>query len=66
MNAKPFYTFHFIDQPQYKTGESRAYLANALRAFRKQSARYELTRLENGYLVQVRGTAAVGLFERHI
>lgn len=42
---KPDYTFHFIDEPQFKTTASRADIANRLRAYRHGRNAFKITRL---------------------
>lgn len=61
---KANYTFGFIDEPQYRTATTRAYMAHLLRAYRAHPERYLLTRISNGYRVQVRMSDAIGTYER--
>jgi hypothetical protein len=42
--AKPVFQFYFADEPQFAVNCDRAWLANALRAYRKHKARYHLVR----------------------
>ncbi|WLA80305.1 hypothetical protein [Bradyrhizobium elkanii] len=60
--AKPVFQFYFADEPQYATNCDRAWLANALRSYRKQSNRYEIIRIAtHWYTVRVRGGSAVAV-----
>lgn len=60
--AKPIFQFYFADEPQYATNCDRAWLANALRAYRKHSDRYILTRIAtHHFTVQNRGGAAIAV-----
>ena len=57
---KPTFNFYFADQPEFATVADRAWLANALRAYRKHPARYQLTRLGlHWYSVQCGSAVAV-------
>jgi hypothetical protein len=59
---KPVYQFYFADEPQYATNCDRAWLANAMRAYRKHKDRYELTRIAaHHYTVRVRGGDAIAV-----
>jgi hypothetical protein len=59
---KPVFNFYFADEPQFATIADRAWLANALRSYRKQSARYDLRKLgAHWYTVQVRGGDAIAV-----
>lgn len=62
--AKSAWTFGFTDEPMYRVPESRAYLANALRAYRRHPERYSLARVAGGYIVKVRGSKAVALIRK--
>jgi hypothetical protein len=42
---KPILQFYFADEPQFAVNCDRAWLANALRAYRKHPKRYQLKRL---------------------
>lgn len=42
---KPSYTFHFVDEPQFKAPASRADIANRLRAYRHGRNAFKVTRL---------------------
>ena len=41
---KPQFTFHFADEPQFKTTDSRAHVAHLLRAYRAHPLRYALSK----------------------
>ena len=41
---KPQFTFHFADEPQFKTTDSRAHVAHLLRAYRAHPKRYALSK----------------------
>ena len=41
---KPQFTFHFADEPQFKTTDSRAHVAHLLRAYRAHPERYALSK----------------------
>ena len=58
------YSFGFIDEPQFRAITSRAEMANKLRAARAQPKRYKLTKIHNGYQVQVCNSSAIGTYER--
>jgi hypothetical protein len=59
---KPTFNFYFADEPQYATIADRAWLANALRAYRKHANRYELRKLgTHWYTVRTRGGDAVAV-----
>lgn len=58
------FTFHFIDEPEYQTIASRAWLASALRAYRRHKDRYLLTRIApHAYTVQTVLSTAVALIK---
>jgi hypothetical protein len=58
--TKPVFNFYFADEPQFATIANRAWLANALRAYRKHSTRYQLKRLGlHRYTVQCGMSVAV-------
>jgi hypothetical protein len=60
--AKPIFNFYFADEPQYAVVESREWIANALRSYRKHANRYELHKLgTHHYSVQVRGSNAIAV-----
>lgn len=50
---KPQFTFHFADEPQFKTIDSRAHVAHLLRAYRAHPLRYAL-RKAGVHVYQVR------------
>lgn len=57
---KPTFNFYFADEPQFATVADRAWLAHALRAYRKHSERYQLKRIGlHWYTVQHGDTVAV-------
>lgn len=66
---KAAYTFHFADEPQFRTVMSRAELANKLRAYRKQPRTYKTvwTYARNGagaYTVALRDGSVTAIIER--
>ena len=63
MNSKPNFTFHFVDEPQFKGPASRVWVANALRSYRKQP-RFTLIRIApHTYNVHVVLSSAVARIE---
>jgi len=61
------FQFHFVDEPQFATAESRAAMANAFRAFRRHRDRYEFKRIApHTYTVRVRQSSALGIFAARI
>lgn len=56
--------FHFTDEPQYRTQDSRAHAAHLLRSYRAHPERYNVTRCSPGvYLVLASGSSAVAMLE---
>jgi hypothetical protein len=55
--TKPVFNFYFADEPQRTVIADRAWLANALRAYRKQSARYNLKRVGMHFYTVTCGSA---------
>ncbi len=52
---KPEFTFHYVDEPQFKVSERRELVASALRAYRRHPERYHLQRIGlHSYQVQIR------------
>lgn len=60
--AKPVFNFYFSDEPQFAVVADRQWLANAMRAYRKHSSRYDFKRIGlHWYTVQVRNGDAVAV-----
>ena len=61
--------FYFVDEPQFATKESRAYIANSLRAFRNKAehkGRYILKRLQpHTYMVSTGDHSAKAIIITH-
>ena len=57
------FIFYFVDEPQFVTTASRAYVANILRAYRKQPRKFRTTHeaVKSGrrYVVTSSGATAV-------
>jgi hypothetical protein len=54
---KPVFNFYFADEPQRAVVADRAWLANALRAYRKHPGRYDLKRLGLHWYTVTHGSA---------
>jgi hypothetical protein len=62
---KTGYKFYFQDEPQFCSHISnRKYLANKLRWYRANRAKYRVTKTPIGYQVTVRNNGSIGIFER--
>jgi hypothetical protein len=61
---KPPCHFHFTDEPQRRTQDSRAHAAHLLRAWRAHPERCAVTRCSPGvYLVVASNSSAVAILE---
>lgn len=67
--TKPSFLFYFADEPQFATVASRAWVANSLRAYRRQPGKFRVYRTAarvgaGCYTIHSVGSTAVGIITR--
>jgi len=61
---KPVCHFHFIDEPGFRSRDSRAHVAHLLRAYRSDSRRFSVSRVSAGvYHVRMSGCNVTAVIE---